>query len=101
MPRVYTAQERRITARTGEEFRIELETNPTTGYEWVPEFDALKLSMVARRFASVGLAIGASTTEQLIFQALASGNTRLRLLYKRSWESTFASELSFDIEIQN
>ncbi len=99
MPTEYTAQDQLITSSVGGEFTVALEAIPTAGYEWLAEFDAGMLQLAGRRFVRTGGAIGAAVIEHLTFKALAIGNTRLRLIYKRSWEAAAAKEMIMDVHI--
>ncbi len=101
MPKEYTDRDHEITARIGEDFSVALPANPTTGYEWVPEFDATMLQLTDRQFSSSGAQIGAGGVERFRFKALTAGDAYLRLIYKRSWEAISAKVVSIHVHIKN
>ncbi|MGD9819646.1 MAG: protease inhibitor I42 family protein [Desulfomonilaceae bacterium] len=79
--------ESRINVRAGESFDVELETNPSTGYQWDPIFDS---QFVTLRSSSVEPSprklLGAPTIVHFTFDALEAGETYLKFNYKRKWE---------------
>jgi len=84
-----TSEERELKA--GEEFEISLVANPSTGYAWeVAELDESKVQLVSDNFvegSASGQVVGASGQTVLKFKALASGQTRIKLVYRRAWET--------------
>src|SRR5207249_4919406 len=101
MPAEYTGQDHDITAQVGEEFVIALEGNPTTGYEWEAHFDSSVLQLVDRQFSVLGPGIGSGGIERFRLKALAAGDTRLWLIYKRAWETTAAEDIVFHVHVNN
>jgi inhibitor of cysteine peptidase len=99
MPTRYTRQERDVTATVGEEFIIALEANPTTGYQWEPEYDTSPVQLVNREFSSAGSGIGSTGSECFRFLALAKGMAPIRFIYKRTWETVAADEVVFRVSI--
>ena len=47
---VYSNPAQTISAQTGGEFTIALESNPTTGYDWEESHDAAMVSLVDDRY---------------------------------------------------
>jgi len=84
-----TSEERELKA--GEEFEISLVANPSTGYAWeVAELDESKVQLVSDNFvegSASGQVVGAPGQTVLKFKALASGQTRIKLVYRRAWET--------------
>ena len=78
------AQARQV--QKGQTFDITLDANPTTGYSWKADYDALYLRLVEKRFQPSSEAVGAGGKETFTFQALRAGQTELRMLYQRPWE---------------
>ncbi len=74
----------------GEEFKVELESNPTTGYDWkmttTPDPDILGLTQDSYD-PPESSAMGAPGTRVWRFQALNAGSTTIVFEYARSWES--------------
>jgi predicted secreted protein len=101
MSRVYTRAENKIVVPVGESFTIELEGNPTTGYEWELQFDNDKLKLTDQQYQPPGAnAIGGGGKEQFILKAIKKGNTVIRAVYKRAWESDPIEEKKFDVQIK-
>jgi predicted secreted protein len=91
MPIEYSDQHRDITVN----FLIAQEGNPTTGHKWVADFDSAILQLVHREFVARGSGIGAGGIERFRFKALAAGDTRLVMTYKRRWETIARDNLVF------
>ncbi len=88
---------RTVTVATGDEVKVELSENPTTGFRWqVTSVDAGVLRLQSDDFVpSAGAAVGSSGLRVFRFAAVNSGGTEVRLELKRPWEaqpprSTFA-----------
>jgi inhibitor of cysteine peptidase len=76
-----------ITIKQGEQFAIQLESNPTTGYEWIPEFNDSIINLTSHSFESWQPGMpGASGNDTFAFDGLSHGQTNLEFTYKRSWE---------------
>ena len=88
----------KIQAKVGEEFSIELESNPTTGYQWQEDVDNRKLRLTDRKFDSSAKTIGASGKEILTFKTLEEGTSTIRLNYKRAWESDSLENIEIELQ---
>lgn len=80
-----------IGVEVGEAFTISLESNPSTGYVWEPEFDPEFLKLVDSRFVSEPTEdgppiVGAPGIQTFDFLALKQGQTRVIMIYKRPSE---------------
>ena len=78
-----------ISIRSGEEFTLRLESNPSTGYQWVipTESMPLMLSVIERDFEGpTGDLIGAPGTQVFTVEADEEGAGVLRLEYTRPWD---------------
>ncbi len=76
--------------KVGEEFAIELVSNPTTGYEWkmTGKPDAAILGLTTDEFvAPESSAAGAPGMHVFRFKALKAGDTNMVFEYARSWET--------------
>ena len=88
----YSDPARAIEVRAGGEFELALESNQSTGYQWVL-VDSAALGPL--RFVSKDYVIpreyrdnnGAGGTEHGIFRSNGPGNGVVALVYKRPWES--------------
>ena len=71
-----------------EHFKIELTTNPSTGYIWeITKIDSTRIVLIAEdqiRYTSEKIGLGSLMTFE--FKALKSGNTDLELIYRRTWD---------------
>lgn len=94
-----------IEAKNGENFEINLESNPTTGYSWVPEFDKNYLELANKDFVQQNTdkqVVGAGGTEKFQFKALKTGETKINFYYIREWEIDVApiDQKVFDVIIK-
>ncbi|MCJ7763899.1 MAG: protease inhibitor I42 family protein [Dehalococcoidales bacterium] len=83
---------------------IALESNPTTGYSWEASYDETRLELVEETYelgdyAEQGL-VGAGGTELFRFKALKSGEAKITMDYKRSWETEVLGQKVFTIEVK-
>ncbi len=98
MAKTYTREQARIGVRAGEQFTVELESNPTTGYQWQPAFDPAALKLLGRDFSLSGAAMGGGGVERFRFESLAAGASRLSFAYQRSWEPGVRDQAQFEIK---
>ena len=94
-----------ITLERGKTFRLELRSNPTTGFDWhFADLDDTMIEVVQSRFerSSTGGQMGAGGVRIWELRALKAGKTRIHLDYYRSWEGVEKAaghfELAADIE---
>lgn len=88
--------------KVGEEFTIELESNPTTGYEWkmTTRPDAAILGLTTDEFvAPQSSATGAPGMHVFRFKALKAGNTNMVFQYARSWETEEPPAQTHDVSV--
>jgi predicted secreted protein len=90
-----------ITVKKGQEFPIILESNPTTGYQWIPKFNTGIIILSSHRFEpTTTKLIGGAGTDIFKFKAIGYGTESLKMFYKRSWEKEFAKEKVFVINVR-
>lgn len=91
-----------ITVVQGQNFTIQLQSNPSTGYHWEPIYNSSYIKLVNRAFASGvsanPLVVGASGTDTFTFQGTKQGTSiitfdNISLAYER------ANSLSYTIVI--
>src|ERR1700676_3833531 len=84
-----SAEPKPIRAVVGQEFKLTLESNPSTGNQWLIarplDEQLLKLLGSEYRRGRPGAA-AAGGYELLSFKALSEGKTQIRLKYGRLWE---------------
>ena len=89
-----------IRARIKQPFTISLPANPTTGYEWKPDYDYYLLELAKTEFEKgPSEAIGAGGTSVFVFNPIRPGKTTIAFVYKRSWENIVADTRTYYVEI--
>jgi len=94
-----------IELKKGDRIKIKLESNPTTGYSWIPdeEIDTTIVSLVYTEFIHAEKEkelLGAGGWEIFTFEAKSSGQTEIILNYRRPWEEAeLKDEFIFNIYI--
>lgn len=89
--------EQRIEARVGERFHIILSSNPTTGYRWEASYDDGMLDLQGEEYERSSDRIGAGGHQTFTFVPLTSGETVVRLRYRRPWLKEVHEEREFRI----
>lgn len=110
---VIAADNNKIKAKVGEEFTIELPSNPSTGYNWYWQTNETReertVELVKKEFVSEnaeadGSQCGIGGKVALTFKAVRAGETPLSLIYKRIWhQENSENNVSerFDISIDS
>jgi inhibitor of cysteine peptidase len=83
------AERKPITVAVGEEFKISLESNASTGYQWLmaKPLDEKLLKLLGSEYKRGRPGTpGGGGNEILSFKALAEGKTQIQLKYARLWE---------------
>jgi predicted secreted protein len=77
-----------LTVKRGEKFKIELESNRSTGYGWhLAHFNNSILKHISSEFVpKIPNQIGKTGIEQFNFEAAREGTTGIRLVYRRAEE---------------
>jgi predicted secreted protein len=88
-----------ISIKKDQEFNLYLKSNPTTGYEWIPVFNASSVKLVSHSFKPSSMLMGASGTDTFVFKGMSTGTTLIKMLYKRSWENNSVAEKKFVVSI--
>lgn len=73
---------RQLEATAGNEFKIILDSNPTTGYHWevVGELDANVVQFISKNYKADGLQMpGSGGKDVWVFKAIAAGETTITL----------------------
>jgi len=90
-----------VTVKPGAEVSIQLPGNPSTGFTWeASELDQNVIKQVGEaEFKAESDLLGASGILTLKFEAVASGETTLKLIYHRTFEEGVAPEDTFEIHV--
>lgn len=90
-----------VELRSGESLVVSLQGNITTGFTWVPAAqDPAQLKQVGDAVVTPESdAIGAGGVIVLRFEAVATGQTVLRLEYKRPWETDVAPLQTYEVTV--
>jgi inhibitor of cysteine peptidase len=95
-----------ITLTKGETLILDLDSNPSTGYQWsVDEINEQILKQKGEAVFSQPTSageplLGAGGTETFHFEAAGKGQVTLKLNYRRSWEKDIEPEATFAIQIE-
>jgi inhibitor of cysteine peptidase len=77
-----------LSIKCGDKFKIEVESNPSTGYKWhLLSFKEDILKFISSEFVpNLTNQIGSSGIERFSFEATKQGRTNIKIAYKRAWE---------------
>ncbi len=91
-----------VNVQVGSQILIDLEGNPSTGYNWeAKDLDANLLQQVGEpefKSSNPGL-VGSGGSITLTFKVLKAGTTSLNLVYHRPWETDVAPIATFSVTI--
>lgn len=87
----------------GQEFNLRLPSNPTTGFRWVMRENAApqlkQLGPEVYTTPEEAGVVGSAGVSTWRFRAVARGEARLELDYRRPWENGVAAAKNFDCRI--
>lgn len=86
----------------GTRFMVQLNENPTTGYQWNATTSAglTVLSSEYQENAHAEGMVGVGGVHTWIIQAAGDGNQTFSAVYKRSWEATTGNETAYQLGIR-
>ncbi len=89
VPFGFCAEQKPVSVAAGQEFKLTIESNPSTGFQWLlaRPLDERLLKYLGSEYRRRSGAPGAPGIEILSFRALAEGKTDNRLKYGRLFES--------------
>lgn len=99
---VYGETDTAITAKAGNEFVIELESNSTTGYQWTARSsDETVVSEQSNEYVQPSSdALGAPGKQRFVFLASQAGTAAVTLYYSRSFEDgADAREVAYTVTV--
>jgi len=90
---------KKFTVEKGKPFRVELEANPTTGYNWyITEMDENYFKISRSGYVPLaGGRVGAGGTSYWEINPIRSGKSEIRLQYYRAWEGKESAVDEFKI----
>ena len=88
-----------IQVAAGDEFALDLEGNPTTGYTWQITTDSQVLEYLGQEFEAGGEGVGAGGREVIRFRVLAAGETEIACEYRRPWDKETRKTKHFRVAI--
>jgi len=90
-----------VELRVGDTMEVVLDGNPTTGFSWeTVAVDASVLKQLGEPgFEPYTNLIGSGGKFTFRFEAVASGQTLLRLVYHRPWETEVPPEETFEVTV--
>jgi inhibitor of cysteine peptidase len=92
---------RQIEVSQGQTIVVTLEANPSTGFswEWAGTQDDILQQVGEPEFAARSNLVGAPGTETLRFKAAQAGQTELKLVYHRPWETGVEPAETFTVQV--
>jgi len=89
-----------IYLKNGEIFEIQLEENPSTGYEWhFFQLDKALLDIISIKKQPKSKFIGAPVISIWKIKALKSGESKIIMKYYRDWEGIEKAVDNFEVKI--
>src|ERR671922_1074554 len=83
-----TREDHDLSLKCGDKFKIEVESNPSTGYRChLVFFNNSILKLISSEFVSkIANQIGSTGIQRFNFEATKQGTTSIKIIYKRPWE---------------
>lgn len=80
--------DREVTLQKGQDLKVELEANPTTGYSWeiLTSDGGVARAIGEPEYASSSAAVGAGGLQTFRVRALSEGKEEIKFRYRRPWE---------------
>ena len=89
-----------IELNIGEEFKIILRENPTTGFRWNPDSSGEPVcQLLDNSFELIDSSSGKGGRHSWHFQAVQEGVGKIEFAYRRSWEQGRPPAQSFSLSI--
>ncbi|HJS64360.1 MAG TPA: protease inhibitor I42 family protein [Nitrososphaeraceae archaeon] len=83
-------EQKTISVKLGSNFEIKRESNPSTGYNWSIQYDKSFLELLSQTYEPEpsDIILGSGGYEKFCFKTLKSGNTNIKMAYKRKLEDS-------------
>jgi len=93
--------EHEMEVEEGQDFLILLDSNLTTGYQWMPEFDYSYIELTEIEYIEGDSAVGSEGKEEFKFKALRKGEMKIVFTYFRAWvEKGPINKVIFKVDIK-
>jgi len=89
-----------LKIKSGENFALSFDGNPTTGYTWEPQFDTNYIKLNWKKFEPSSKLVGGGGKEMFEFHAIKRGETEIVFIYRRSWEKEGANKKIYNIIVE-
>jgi inhibitor of cysteine peptidase len=88
-----------LELQPGDRFEVVLSGNPTAGYQWEDSFwDETVLKLLSQpNYKQRSAAVGSGGEFAFTFEAVAVGQTKVELVYRRPFERTVKPSKTFEI----
>jgi len=106
--KTFTITNTNITAKVGDQFTIQLESNATTGFQWgiAGSLNSAVVKKVSNKYvtgaAKTSSAVGVGGVEKWVFKCVGSGTATVVMIYSQPFDKTAkpAQTLTFTITVQ-
>ena len=90
-----------IELHVGEEFKVVLRENPTTGFRWNPISSCEPVCrLLDDSFDLDGTTPGNGGSHSWSFQAVKEGSAKIEFAYRRSWDQDRSPALTFTLDVK-
>ena len=90
----------KIELNPGEEFKIILRENPTTGFRWYPISSGESVcTLLDNSFDLIGSTPGNGGSHSWHFQAVKEDSSKIEFAYRRSWEQDRLPAQTFTVSV--
>lgn len=104
--KTYTQSDTNITASAGDQFVIQLESNPTTGFQWgiSGSLNPTVVKKIGSKYVpgkNARTQVGAGGVENWTFHGMAKGTTKIVMTYARPFEkgTAPAQTVTFNVTV--
>ncbi|MGZ4947422.1 MAG: protease inhibitor I42 family protein [Halobacteriota archaeon] len=85
-----------ITVMQAQSFTIQLQSNPSTGYNWIPNYDNSSIMFISRTYVASSVMPGAPGADVFTFQGTKPGTSTMTFNYTNSANQT-ATRVNYTI----
>jgi len=90
-----------VQTKVDQTFTLNLDSNPTTGYQWQLKYDPVYLEMTERLYQEPKTdLVGAGGKDNFTFKALQEGKTEINFSYAKTWEEEPIETKVYEVTIE-